>query len=544
MRNTPKDCRAACVGLHTVFVMVPNPDIAATNIPLALDGENDLRNAARPHPSTQADCRLSNNAEQTDTKRSLNWRSPFAHGKILQPPEALDASREKKESFDKAVLGAACVATTFMTGATLRTIGFLFVNFLGKFRTSREDTAWSVSLTSAAVAFSGVLVKFLLRRYPPWPLIMLGSVCQVAGMFGACYAPNVSILAVTFGLIHGLGAGLVFVLTGTFIERTFLTKRRLMMQLNMTAFCAAGMFFPRLMLYVAQEFGYFSLVLFCAGVVLNVPVLCFLLRPRHNAKKATELPPKPVQKIFVIGKGSVPSSNPAQTSPASPVPTSVFAKPLFYVTALTHLVFFYVINLFASISVDTILGKGIPVIRAITIAPSVSVLDCIGRVLLPMATEAGYVKRSTLVMVDYLIVGMGFLVISMVTSYPAMLITCLSFGAFSGHAIAVHNSLMGDFVGPEQVDLGNTIVTCVATMTFLMKPFVFGFFKDLHGSYDDLYRIMGGLMFANAFVWFVVNTMQKYRKRKTWTTRDSQLQLCDYPTLTGYHVMDLTSMMA
>lgn len=528
--------------------MAPNPENAATSILPSLEGNKDFRNATRSPSSTHADAHLSNNADNvTDkpgTKRLLSWRSLAVHSNKLPSPEVPKSSGQTKESLDKAVLGAACVATTFMTGATLRTIGFLFVNFIGKFKASREETAWSVSLTSAAVAFSGVLAKFLLRRYPPWPLIMFGSMCQVAGMFGACYAPNVSILAVTFGLIHGLGAGLVFVLTGAFIERNFLTKRRLMMQLNMVAFCAAGMFFPRLMLYVAQEFGYFSLVLFCAGVVLNVPVLCFLLRPRHNLKESTKLPPKPVQKVFVVGKSSLASSNSSQTSSPSAVPTSVFAKPLFYVTALTHLVFFYVINLFASISVDTILGKGIPVILAITIAPSVSVLDCVGRVLLPMATEAGYVKRSTLVMVDYLIVGMGFVVISIVSSYPAMLITCLSFGAFSGHAIAVHNSLMGDFVGPAQVDLGNAIVTCVATVTFLMKPFVFGFFKDLHGSYDDLYRIMGGLMFANALVWFVVNTTQKYRKRKTWTTRDSQIQLCDYPTLTGYQVMDLTSMMA
>lgn len=524
--------------------MAPNPDIAASNIPPALEARNDVSTAAQPPQLNHADSHPSKIAEEAGTKRSLSWRGLAIPGKTLKSEGTSKASPQARASMDKAVLGAACVATTFMTGATLRTIGFLFVNFVGKFKTSREETAWSVSLTSAAVAFSGVLAKFLLRRYPPWPLIMFGSLCQVAGMFGACYAPNVSILAVTFGLIHGIGAGLVFVLTGTFIERNFLTKRRLMMQLNMTAFCAAGMFFPRVMLYVAQEFGYFSLVLFCAGVVLNVPVLCTLLRPRHETKKNSELPPKQVQKIFVVEKSSMPSPNPALKSSASPMPTSVFTKPLFYATALTHLIFFYVINLFASISVDTILGKGIPVILAITIAPSVSVLDCVGRVLLPMATEAGYVNRSTLVMIDYLFVGVGFVVISIIRSYPAMLITCLSFGAFSGHAIAVHNSLMCDFVGPDQVDLGNAIVTCVATVSFLTKPFVVGFFKDLHGSYDDLYLTMGGLMFANALVWFLVNTTQRYRKRKTWTTRDSQLQLCDFPTLTSYQVMDLTSMMA
>lgn len=447
-------------------------------------------------------------------------------------------------SLDKWVIGAACVATTFMTGATLRTIGFLFVNFLSKFEATRQQTSWSVSFTSAGVAFSGVLCKFLLRWSPPWPLIMLGSACQLAGIFGAYCATNVTILAVTFGILHGIGAGMVFVLIGTFIERTFLVnKRRLLMQLNMVAFCAAGSFFPRILLYITQEFGFSWMMLFLTGVMVNVPVLCVLFRPRQNAEENNnDLPARTAQKVFSIEEGTANLSH--SESAGTPVPESIFAKPLFYITAVTHLLFFYVINLFASISVDTILSKGIPVIFAITIAPSVSVLDCVGRVLVPLATEKGYVKRSTLVMIDYFFVGVGFILISFVRTYPAMLSTCLGFGVFSGHAIAVHNSLMGDVVGAEQLNLSNVIVTCIATVSFLTKPLLFGFFRDMQGSYDNLYRIMSGLMFLNAFIWLLVNLTDRFRKKRKWATSDSQLQLCDLPTLTGYQAMDLTSLMA
>ncbi|KAK8757842.1 hypothetical protein V5799_004526, partial [Amblyomma americanum] len=207
----------------------------------------------------------------------------------------------------------------------------------------------------------------------------------------------------------------------------------------------------------------------------------------------------------------------------------MFVKPLFYIVAVTHLIFFYVINLHTSITVDTILSKGIPGIFGITIVPSVSILDCVGRVLMPLATESGYVKRSTLVMVDYLCTGVGFVAISFVQSYPAMLITCISFAVFSGHAVAVHNSLMGDFVGAEQVYLSNAIVTCIAAASFLTKPFVVGFFRDQHGSYDNLYRVMSGLMFLNALVWLAVNLtesifllrnseMEEKEPKKTSTT--------------------------
>lgn len=86
--------------------------------------------------------------------------------------------------------------------------------------------------------------------------------------------------------------------------------------------------------------------------------------------------------------------------------------------------------------------------------------------------------------------------------------------------------------------------TCLSLhATFLVLCHA-GFFRDMQGSYDNLYRIMSGLMFLNALVWLVVNLTDRFRKKRTWTTRDSQLQLCDLPTLTGYQVMDLTSLMA
>ncbi|KAK8757844.1 hypothetical protein V5799_004525 [Amblyomma americanum] len=522
--------------------MAPNPELALPGHRRDLGGDNDLRPRRPSLQVGQNECgalEMRVDAIHKPAKWLSNQPAvivPVGTTKHAVPPD---------HSLDKWVIGAACVATTFMTGVTLRTIGFLFVNFIAEFETTRQETAWSVSLTSAAVAFSGVLSKFLLRWCPPWPLIMFGSLCQVGGMFGAYCASNVSVLAVTFGLLHGIGAGLVFILTGTFIERTFVNRRRLMMQLNMVAFCAAGSFFPRILLYIGQEFGYSPMLLFCAGVLLNVPVLCFLLRPRLSQEANNNvIPPTAAQKIFSIEQGGRLSRPENRAGSVAPAATSIFVKPLFYIAAATHLSFFYVINLYTSISVDTILSKGIPEILAITIAPSVSVLDCVGRVLMPLASESGYVKRSTLVMVDYLCTGVGFAAISFVQSYPAMLITCISFGGFTGHAIAVHNSLMGDFVGAEQVHLSNVIVTCIATVSFLTKPFVVGFFRDQHGTYDNLYRVMSGLMFLNALVWLAVNLTERYRKRRTWATSNSQLQLCDLPALTGYQAMDLTSMMA
>ncbi|CAN7939412.1 unnamed protein product, partial [Ixodes hexagonus] len=246
------------------------------------------------------------------------------------------------------------------------------------------------------------------------------------------------------------------------------------------------------------------------------------------------------QKVFTIER---PSSCSAQSNLRSGQ-KSMFKTPMFYFTALSHLVFFYTINLYASIVVDTILSKGVPVVQTITVAPVVTIFDWIGRILIPLSTERGYTSPSTLVMIDYLVVGVGLFMLPYANVYGTVLATCVSFGAFSGHAITVHSSLMAQFVGFNQVSVANVIVTCFAAATFFTKPFVIGYFRDYLGSYDGLYRIMGIVTISNAAAWLIVNCITRHRKTRTWRTSSSQLKLCEEPVLINYQSMFLTSMMA
>lgn len=63
------------------------------------------------------------------------------------------------------VVAAACLWISFITGITLRPLGFYFVNFVARYESGREPVAWTVSLTSASVIFSGkVSVNYTIER--------------------------------------------------------------------------------------------------------------------------------------------------------------------------------------------------------------------------------------------------------------------------------------------------------------------------------------------------------------------------------------------
>uniref|UniRef100_V5ICR1 Putative monocarboxylate transporter n=1 Tax=Ixodes ricinus TaxID=34613 RepID=V5ICR1_IXORI len=190
--------------------------------------------------------------------------------------------------------------------------------------------------------------------------MVLGSMFQVAGVFVAYFAPNVYALAASFGFLHGIGAGLVFVLSGTFIQKHFQENRSYVMKLNVTASCAARIAFPRLLLFFRQEYGYPGL-LFCflAAYCSTFPCCAFLLRKPANPKINNTMCTTTSPKVFTIHQ---PSSSSARSNLRSGE-KSMFKIPMFYLTAISHLVFFYTINLHSSIVVDRhYLDKGVPVV--------------------------------------------------------------------------------------------------------------------------------------------------------------------------------------
>lgn len=440
----------------------------------------------------------------------------------------------------KRFLGAACIAITFLTGLTLRTTGLFFFIFIEGLGITRQQAAWPLSLTSAAVAFSGVLSQALLCWFPPWPLMMTASLLQLAGLVGTYFAPGLLTLSVAFGLIHGIGSGMLFVLTGSLLDRTFITKRRHAMNVNIAAFCGAGVVFPGIIAYVEAKFGAAMVFLFCVGLLLPVPFLCAFIgiqeycRPPPNDKCGKS-------PLEVTCKSETPLVKSAQTCGAE----SIFRKPLFFVTAVTHLFFFYVLNVIASIAIDVVLGKDIPMKQTVTIAPVASVLDCVGRVFVPMATEAGYIDRSTLITIDYTVIAIGLLILSFVRDFPRVFLTGVVMGLFNGHAASVHSALMADAVGVDQLPRSNHIVIATASLAFLTKPFLIGYFKDELDSYSKLYQLTSGLMFFSALVWFVVDLISFYKKRGTWTATDTTKESDgDAPALITYRSIDLTSLLA
>ncbi|XP_032222954.1 monocarboxylate transporter 11 [Nematostella vectensis] len=108
------------------------------------------------------------------------------------------------------VVCASCVLCNVLVMGTVLSFGVLYPAFLKDLGRSREKTAWigslPVSIMSVSAVVSGALCDKLGSRLTGY----LGTVVCSAGLLLSSFAPEIWIVYLTYGLLLGVGTGLIF----------------------------------------------------------------------------------------------------------------------------------------------------------------------------------------------------------------------------------------------------------------------------------------------------------------------------------------------
>ena len=92
-----------------------------------------------------------------------------------------------------------------------------------QFDSQKSTVAWVGSLLCGVYQLSGPLVGGLVNKFGCRPVCMMGAVLAWASFSLSSLSPNVPVLMVTYGLLGGLGLGLIYlpaiVSVGFYFER-------------------------------------------------------------------------------------------------------------------------------------------------------------------------------------------------------------------------------------------------------------------------------------------------------------------------------------
>ncbi|CAG9785957.1 unnamed protein product [Diatraea saccharalis] len=156
--------------------------------------------------------------------------------------------------------------------------GLLYIEFLEEFQASKSTTAWIGSLFIAVPLLSGPVMSALVDRYGCRSMTILGGLISTLGFVLASISTTLEMMMITFGVIAGLGLGLVYVTAVVSIAYWFEKKRNLAVGLGACGTGVGTFVYAPMTQYFIEEYGWRGTILLLSGTLLNLCVCGCVMR--------------------------------------------------------------------------------------------------------------------------------------------------------------------------------------------------------------------------------------------------------------------------
>ncbi|KAJ2939777.1 hypothetical protein O0L34_g17967 [Tuta absoluta] len=156
--------------------------------------------------------------------------------------------------------------------------GLLYIEFLEEFQASKSTTAWIGSLFIAVPLLSGPVMSALVDRYGCRSMTILGGIISTLGFVLASISTTLEMMMITFGVIAGLGLGLVYVTAVVSIAYWFEKKRNLAVGLGACGTGVGTFVYAPMTQYFIEEYGWRGAILLLSGTLLNLCVCGCVMR--------------------------------------------------------------------------------------------------------------------------------------------------------------------------------------------------------------------------------------------------------------------------
>lgn len=175
------------------------------------------------------------------------------------------------------VVAASFLIATVADGLAF-SYGLMHDKFVIYFESSEAKTSLIGSLFISVPLIAGPIMSALVDRYGCRSMTIVGGVASTIGFVAASYSNSVEVLYVTYGIMAGLGTGLLYVTAVVSIAYWFEKRRNLAVGLGSCGVGFGTFIYSPLTTYLLEEFGWRGTLLLLAGTVLNVCVCGAVMR--------------------------------------------------------------------------------------------------------------------------------------------------------------------------------------------------------------------------------------------------------------------------
>ncbi|KAF5900645.1 monocarboxylate transporter 9, partial [Clarias magur] len=162
-----------------------------------------------------------------------------------------------------------------------QSVGVLYPEWLDAFQESKGMTAWVGSLVSGVGLIASPICSACVVNFGARPVTIFSGVMISGGLMLSAFAPNVHFLMFSYGIVVGVGCGLLYAATVTITCQYFDKKRGLALGIVTTGTSIGGFLYATAQNEFVELFGLDGCLLLIGSFALNIIACGGLMRPLH-----------------------------------------------------------------------------------------------------------------------------------------------------------------------------------------------------------------------------------------------------------------------
>ena len=174
--------------------------------------------------------------------------------------------------------------------------GVLLQPLIKEFKSDKPSISLVASLCFGISSMFGPITGGLVNKFGLRPVCISGSIVAAVGLALSPLSINVPLLILFFGVIGGIGSGLISLPAKIAIGYYFETKRALATGISECGSGVGAIIFPPLATYLLNQYGWKTTLLITAGLCLSCIFFGALMRPLEEKKEAIGVD----EKVFSI----------------------------------------------------------------------------------------------------------------------------------------------------------------------------------------------------------------------------------------------------
>ncbi|CAN7937833.1 unnamed protein product, partial [Ixodes hexagonus] len=376
---------------------------------------------------------------------------------------------------------------TLMAMTTVKNSGITFVGLMEEFHANRESASWPISIQVASIHISALMVGILQRRLSIIHVGLVGSVLLWSGLVASAFAPNLVVMSLTYGLLHGFGVGIIVVTLVVIIMSNFDKYRGTASGIRYIGETASIVVFPKLLVYLTTTYGFRGMLLILGGILMHTTLFVIPLKEPTSAKrKSGPLMNGPMpttidrnadlQTASASALVESETANQSEKSKLFSVRLDDFTRPWLYIMILSAVTTHFTCNIFLTTIIDYALDQGVPVNDGASIIAYSSVPDLLGGLALPILSDKGVLSRESLVMCSHFLLGLFMIILPNSSTFMGILSVSLFIAMFVACVISMKTVLMADHLGIDMVSFAIGLSGLAILPLLMGSPFIVGEF--------------------------------------------------------------------